>query len=834
MPEVTVEELAKAVGTPADKLLSQLNEAGVTVSSTTETVSDEQKELLLNHLKKSHGASKEKTGKKITLKRKSVEELKVGSRKSVRVEVRKKRTLTKTTALEEKARREEEERKRIEDERLQKEADAKAEQERVAREKEESAKKAELEKQKQAQKESQKESAKAEPKQETVKEAPAPIEEFVVEVKKEDIKEEAGNKEQLSRKAKKKAEKKKAKQGKLHVSRDASSRKKKSKYARSATSTGLEHGFEKPTAKSVHEVPIPESITVSALAQKMNVKAVEVIKEMMKMGAMATINQVIDQETASIVVEEMGHTPVLVKDSALEDMLHAVQDVSEHDAIARAPVVTIMGHVDHGKTSLLDYIRTTKVASSEAGGITQHIGAYHVSTDKGDITFLDTPGHEAFTAMRARGAQCTDIVVLIVAADDGVKPQTIEAVQHSKAAEVPIIVAVNKIDKPGVDPDRVKNELSQFEIVPEEWGGETIFAHISAKTGEGVDSLLDAISLQAEVLELKAVAEGQAKGIVVESRLDKGRGPVATVLIQQGQLEHGQIILAGTEYGRVRAMIGDDGQRKEKAGPSTPIEILGLSGTPNAGEEAIIVSSERKAREVALFRQGKYRAVKLARRHAAKLENIFERMGDGGIQTLNIVLKTDVQGSLEAITEALRKISTKEVTVDIIGSGVGGITESDVNLAIASEAIIVGFNVRADSSAKKLVEQEGIDLRYYSVIYDLIDQVKSALSGMLAPEYKENIVGLAQVREVFRSSKIGAIAGCMVIEGMLKRNLPIRVLRDNVVVYEGQLESLRRFKEDLNEVKKGMECGIGVKDYNDVKEGDQIEVFETVAVSRTL
>lgn len=826
MPEVTVIELAKAVGTPAEKLLTQLKEAGVVVDSTDQTVSEEQKELLLNYLKKTHGADQEKSGKKITLKRRSVGELKVSPRKSVRVEVRKKRTLVKTSALEEKQKQEEALKLAEEAEALRKETELKEIAEKKA--KEEEAKRLQEAKQKEANasEQTKTETKAAEPEQPKVVERPAEV--SASEQPSRDSK-------KLSRKAQKKAEKKKAKQGKLHVSKDHTGRHKKRGHSfnHTADSRRIEHGFEKPTAPVIHEVAIPESITVAELAKKMSVKVAEVIKTMMGMGAMATINQVIDQDTASIVVEEMGHTPKIVKDSTVEDISN-LQIVSDSEAVHRAPVVTIMGHVDHGKTSLLDYIRTTKVAGSEAGGITQHIGAYHVETDKGMITFLDTPGHEAFTAMRARGAQCTDLVVLIVAADDGVKPQTVEAVQHAKAAGVPIIVAVNKIDKPESDPDRVKNELSQYEIVPEDWGGDTMFVHISAKTGENIDNLLDGILLQSEFLELTAVDKGPAKGVVIESRLDKGRGPVATILVQQGQLNKGDIILAGTEYGRVRAMVGDDGKTHNVAGPSIPVEILGLSGTPSAGNDAIVVATERKAREVAMFRQGKYRAIKLARQQSAKLENIFERMSDGNVNTLNIVLKVDVQGSMEAISESLRKLSTNEVKVDIIGSGVGGITGSDVNLAIASEAIIVGFNVRADSSARKLVEQEGLDLRYYSVIYNLIDEVKSALSGMLAPEYKENIVGLAQVREVFRSSKIGSIAGCMVIEGSLKRNLPIRVLRDNVVIYEGQLESLRRFKEDANEVKKGMECGIGVKDYNDVNEGDQIEVYETIAVTRTL
>lgn len=615
-----------------------------------------------------------------------------------------------------------------------------------------------------------------------------------------------------------------------HVRRRKPHRKDKATAKEGASS--LEHGFAKPTAPIIKEVAIPETITVADLASKMSIKAAEVIKIMMKMGALVTINQVIDQETAAIVVEEMGHKPKLLSQNALEESL-IVEEVQGH-AEPRAPVVTIMGHVDHGKTSLLDYIRRTKVTSSEAGGITQHIGAYQVNTSKGIITFLDTPGHEAFTAMRARGAKCTDIVVLVVAADDGVMPQTAEAIQHARAAKVPIVVAVNKIDKPAADPERVKQELTKYEVVPEEWGGDVMFQNISAKTGQGVDDLLDRISLQAELLNLTAVCEAPARGVVIESRLDKGRGPVATILVQSGTLRKGDVLLAGTEYGKVRAMIDDHGHMVDIAKPSTPVEILGLSGTPSAGDESLVVADERKAREVALFRQGKYRDVKLARQQAAKLENIFSRMGEGKTSSLNVVLKADVQGSVEAIRDALIKLSTEEVKVNIIASGVGGITESDINLAIASSAIVVGFNVRADAGARKLVESEGVDLRYYSVIYTLIDEVKAALSGMLAPEYQEKIIGLAEVRSVFRSSKIGAIAGCMVVEGIIKRNSPIRVLRDNVVVYEGKLESLRRFKDDVSEVKNGFECGIGVKDYNDVKVGDQIEVYETVMVTRQL
>lgn len=597
--------------------------------------------------------------------------------------------------------------------------------------------------------------------------------------------------------------------------------------------SALQQGFTKPAQPVTRDVVIGETITVGELANKMAVKATEVIKTMMKMGAMATINQVIDQETAQLVAEEMGHKVVLRRENELEEAVLSDRDMNA-EAEPRAPVVTIMGHVDHGKTSLLDYIRKAKVAAGEAGGITQHIGAYHVHTPNGDITFLDTPGHAAFTSMRARGAQATDIVVLVVAADDGVMPQTIEAIQHAKAANVPLVVAVNKIDKPEADPDRVKTELSQHGVISEEWGGDTQFVNVSAKKGIGIDELLDAILLQAEVLELKAVKDGMASGVVIESYLDKGRGPVATVLVQSGTLNRGDIVLCGLEYGRVRAMRNEIGKEVKSAGPSIPVEILGLSGVPSAGDEMTVVRDEKKAREVALYRQGKFREVKLARQQKAKLENMFNSMTEGDVSELNIIVKADVQGSVEAICQALLELSTDEVKVKIVGSGVGGITETDATLAAASNAIIVGFNVRADASARKVVEAENLDLRYYSVIYDLINEIKAALSGMLQPEFKQEIIGLAEVRDVFRSPKFGAIAGCMVIEGVVKRHNPIRVLRDNVVIYEGELESLRRFKDDVTEVRNGMECGIGVKNYNDVRVGDQIEVFETVEVKRSI
>ncbi|PHM45181.1 GTP-binding protein LepA [Xenorhabdus mauleonii] len=599
------------------------------------------------------------------------------------------------------------------------------------------------------------------------------------------------------------------------------------------TST-LQQSFTKPVVAVNRDVVIGETITVAELANKMAVKGSQVIKTMMKMGAMVTINQVIDQETAQVVAEEMGHKVILRRENELEEALMSDRDTGETQAESRAPVVTIMGHVDHGKTSLLDYIRSTKVASGEAGGITQHIGAYHVKTEKGMITFLDTPGHAAFTSMRARGAQATDIVVLVVAADDGVMPQTIEAIQHAKAANVPVVVAVNKIDKPEADPDRVKNELSQYGVISEEWGGETQFINVSAKAGIGIDELLEAILLQAEVLELQAVRTGMANGVVIESFLDKGRGPVATILVQSGTLNKGDIVLCGFEYGRIRAMRNELGREVTSAGPSIPVEILGLSNVPSAGDEATVVRDEKKAREVALYRQGKFREVKLARQQKSKLENMFANMEEGKASELNIVLKTDVQGTCEAISDSLMKLSTDEVKVKIIGSGVGGITETDATLAAASNAIILGFNVRADASARRVIENESLDLRYYSVIYSLIDEIKQAMSGMLAPEFKQQIMGLAEVRDVFKSPKFGAIAGCMVTEGNIKRNNPIRVLRDNVVIYEGELESLRRFKDDVNEVRNGMECGIGVKNYNDVRVGDMIEVFEVIEVKRSI
>lgn len=606
----------------------------------------------------------------------------------------------------------------------------------------------------------------------------------------------------------------------------------KGKHAKKGAA--LQQAFTKPVQVAKADVIIGETITVAELANKMAVKATEIIKMMMKMGEMVTINQVLDQETAQLVAEELGHKVILRNENELEEAVLGDRDVNA-EKVTRAPVVTIMGHVDHGKTSLLDYIRKAKVAAGEAGGITQHIGAYHVEMDDGKmITFLDTPGHAAFTSMRARGAKATDIVVLVVAADDGVMPQTIEAIQHAKAAGAPLVVAVNKIDKPEANPDRVEQELLQHEVISEKFGGDVQFVPVSAKKGLGIDELLDAILLQSEVLELTAVKDGMASGVVIESYLDKGRGPVATILVQSGTLHKGDIVLCGFEYGRVRAMRDENGKEIDEAGPSIPVEVLGLSGVPAAGDEATVVRDEKKAREVALYRQGKFREVKLARQQKAKLENMFSNMTEGDVAELNVIVKADVQGSVEAIVQALHELSTDEVKVKVVGSGVGGITETDATLAAASNAIMVGFNVRADASARRVIESENIDLRYYSIIYELLNEIKAAMSGMLQPEFKQEIIGLAEVRDVFRHPKFGAIAGCMVTEGIVKRNNPIRVLRDNVVIFEGELESLRRFKDDVAEVRSNMECGIGVKNYNDVKVGDQIEVFEIVEVKRSI
>ncbi|WP_114785046.1 translation initiation factor IF-2 [Vibrio tetraodonis] len=896
MTQITVKALSDEIGTPVDRLLEQLADAGMAKASA-DQVSEEEKQKLLTHLKKEHGdTSGEAEPTRLTLQRKTRSTLSVnaggGKSKDVQIEVRKKRTYVKRSIIEDDANREAEEAAKREAEELAKrEAEEAAKREAVEKAKREAEEKAKREAD--AKREAE-EKAKRVQADKAKKDMNAKSAELTVQAKKEadDLKrrqeEEAQRKAEqeaakLVEEARKLAEenearwseeeqkKKELENSDYHVTtssyareaedaadrREEGGRRKKKKKAsgsnteeqsrnsrsprggkgrnkgKLAKPASMQQGFDKTATVAKADVVIGETIVVSELASKMSVKGTEVIKVMMKMGAMATINQVIDQETAQLVAEEMGHKVILRKENELEEAVLSDRD-SNAEAVPRAPVVTIMGHVDHGKTSTLDYIRKAHVASGEAGGITQHIGAYHVETDNGMITFLDTPGHAAFTAMRARGAQATDIVVLVVAADDGVMPQTIEAIQHAKAAGVPLIVAVNKIDKEDANPDNVKNELSQYDVIPEEWGGENMFVHISAKQGTNIEGLLETILLQSEVLELTAVEEGMASGVVVESRLDKGRGPVATVLVQSGTLNKGDILLCGQEYGRVRAMRDENGKEIFTAGPSIPVEIIGLSGVPASGDEATVVRDERKAREVANYRQGKFRDVKLARQQKAKLENMFSNMAAGEVAELNVVLKADVQGSVEAIADSLLKLSTDEVKVNIVGSGVGGITETDAVLAAASNAIILGFNVRADATARRAVETENLDLRYYSIIYQLIDEVKQAMGGMLAPEFKQEIIGLAEVRDVFKSPKLGAIAGCMVTEGLIKRNNPIRVLRDNVVIYEGELESLRRFKDDVQEVKSGYECGIGVKNYNDVRVGDQIEVFEIVEVKRTL
>jgi len=856
MSEVTVKQFAEVVGVPTDRLLAQLGEAGMEIQDENATITETQKTQLLDFLRESHGRHVPVTGaapKKITLKRKSHTELHTSvpaarppgargivrgvkpEKKTVIVEVRKKRTYVKRADLlaEEQERQEQEaaEQARIEAEEQQRIEAARREREEALRleeakrAEEESRLKAEEEQKRKVEEETRKAApAKAGPR------APAPAREEPRQ-KKPAEKERKGKgmagDEKISRYGR----------TQLHVAADKSGRRqKKSKSSRRVTITPTqEHGFARPTAPVIHEVDLPENIAVSDLAQKMSIKSAEVIKTLMKMGVMATINQLIDQDTATLVVEEMGHIARPVQENALEtELKQRIQEVAG-ERLPRPPVVTIMGHVDHGKTSLLDYIRRTQVAEGEAGGITQHIGAYHVETPKGVITFLDTPGHAAFTAMRARGAQVTDIVILVVAADDGVMPQTREAVQHARAAGVPLLVAVNKIDRPEADQERVKNELSALQVIPEDWGGDTMFAPVSAKTGVGVDELLDAILLQSEMLELTAVQDCPATGIVVESSLDKGRGAVATILVRNGVLHRGDLILTGQEWGRVRAMFDESGKQIDEAGPSMPALVLGLSAVPNAGDEVMVVSDERKARELAAQRQERSRDQRLARQQQARLEDVFSQVGEGRAASVNIVLKADVQGSAEALSEALSNIASeeREVNVKVVSSGVGGINESDVNLAVASNAIIIGFNVRADGSAKRLVEENNVDLKYYSVIYDAIDDVKNAVSGMLAPEVKEEIIGLAEVKEVFRSHKLGDIAGCIVVDGVVRRRAPIRVLRDNVVVFEGELESLRRFKDDVSDVRAGTECGIGVKNYT-VKVGDQIEVFERFEIARQL
>jgi translation initiation factor IF-2 len=839
MSQTTVKGFAEQIGVAPETLLRQLAAAGVTGKSQSDALTEEEKERLFHYLRASHAAAaagaEETLHTRITLKRKSTTQVTQASRtgtRTVHVEVRKKRTFVKRTELEAEAQA----------------ATAKAEPAAAApAPPPASAAPAPAEEQAPAAaaltSAAQAAQTAAPPPAPTAAEASAAVETAPAATPEAHAPGKVEKPKEKPRKEKEKErldkhEREEREREELHIAAGKKGKRRAKPLAGKkpvVTSITGQHGFEKPTAPIVREVVLPETITVAELAQKMSVKAAEVIKTLMQLGVMATINQVLDRDTAAIVVEEMGH---VVKQAAPESPEAMLEQMAEPlgPPEPRPPVVTVMGHVDHGKTSLLDYIRKTKVASGEAGGITQHIGAYHVKTPKGVVTFLDTPGHEAFTAMRARGAKVTDIVVLVVAADDGVKPQTIEAIHHARNAKVPIVVAVNKIDKPEAQPDRVRQELTQQGVIPEEWGGQEMFVNVSAKTGAGIDELLDAILLQAEVLELKAPRTGPAAGVVVEARLDKGRGPVATVLVQRGTLRKGDVVLAGREYGRVRAMTDENGRPVKEAGPSIPVEIQGLSGVPAAGDEVVVMESERKAREIALYRQGKFKDLQLAARaKATKLENVFEQMKEEGeTKTLNLIVKADVQGSVEALTAALEKLSTEEVKVKVIHGMVGGISESDVNLAVAANAIIIGFNVRADAAARRLIEAQGVDVHYYNVIYDAVEEVKAAISGLLKPQIKEQLLGLAEVRQVFRHPKVGAIAGCYVLEGVVRRNRPIRVLRDNVVIFEGELESLKRFKDDVTEVKAGLECGIAVKNYSDVKVGDQIEVYEKVEVARTL
>jgi translation initiation factor IF-2 len=851
MAEVTVSQFAEVLKVPVDRLLVQLDQAGIKVDGPEARISDDAKLELLTHLRRSHGSEAESDGapRKITLKRKTQSELKLasaqGRARTVNVEVRRTRNYIKRDVLEEQARAQQDEldsrkreaeeaaraateraeAERRERERLEAENRRRVEEEETRRRAQEDARRAaeqrarDDEARRTREREEHERGGERERPQAAEPAAPAPARERAPAPPASPV-----------------ADDKHTRYGRqeLHVTGDVSSRYKKKRRTKArplAAAADGRHGFEMPTAPVVREVGISETVTVAELAQKMAVKANEVIKALMNMGVMATINQPIDQDTAVLVVEEMGHTPKLLKENQIEADLQGEQ--AETDAEPRPPVVTVMGHVDHGKTSLLDYIRRTKVAAGEAGGITQHIGAYHVETPKGVITFLDTPGHAAFTAMRARGARATDVVVLVVAADDGVMPQTIEAIQHARAAGVPIVVAVNKIDKGDADVDRVRTELSKQEVISEEWGGQNIFVSVSARTGQGVDQLLESILLQAEVLELRAPRSGLASGVVIESSIEKGRGAVATVLVKKGTLHVGDPIIAGSEFGRVRAMFDENGKPVQEAPPSMPVVVLGLSSPPNAGDEILAAESERKAREVALYRQGKFRDVKLARQ-TTRSEDVFSQMGEAKAGVVSVLIKADVQGSSEALNEALGKLSTDEVQVKVIATGLGAITVSDVQLAAASRAHIIGFNVRADASARDAMKETGVEVRYYSIIYEAIDDVKQMMTGMLQPEIKEQIVGVAQVREVFRSSKFGVVAGCLVTEGFVRRNNPIRVLRDNVVIFEGALESLRRFKDDVGEVRAGTECGIGVKNYQDVRVNDQIECFARVEVARTL
>jgi translation initiation factor IF-2 len=840
MANVTVSQFADVLKVPVDKLLLQLDEAGITVSGSDDTISDDAKLELLTHLRRSHGqsgsAASDAAPRRITLSRKSQSQLRLsgaqGRSRTVNVEVRRKRTYIKRDVLEEQTQKEQEEldRQRLEaEERVEEE---KREQERIQAKKEETER---LEEEKRR----EQEKARIDAAEETRKVAEQAAATAAEEKARLDKTEQDARTRRVKEKTKPKPKPSETRYGRkeLHVAGDKSGRRRRKttvRRRRASISSDAQHGFEKPTVPVVREVAIPENIAVSELAQRMAIKGNEVVKVLFNLGAMVTINQIIDQDTALLVVEELGHIARPISASDVDEQLLAEEKEVSGEKVSRPPVVTIMGHVDHGKTSLLDFIRRTKVAEGEAGGITQHIGAYSVETDKGRITFLDTPGHAAFTAMRARGAQATDIVVLVVAADDGVMPQTVEAVLHAKSAGVPIVVAVNKIDLENADPERVRNELSQHEVIAEDWGGEQLFVNVSARTGEGVDALLDAILLQSEVMDLTAVEDSPAKGIVIESSLEKGRGAVATLLVQSGTLRQGDMIIAGEEYGRVRKMFDEAQNSIGSAGPSSPVVVLGLSKTPSAGDDFLVVKNERRAREAAEYRQVKARDAKLALQQASKLEDMFSQMQDASSSTISVIIKSDVHGSAEALRDSLTKLSNDEVKVKVLSSGVGGITETDATLAATSNAVIIGFNVRADAAARAAIKESGVDVRYYSIIYEAIDDVKAALSGLLSPEIREQIVGVAEVKEVFSSPKFGDIAGCIVTEGLVKRSNPIRVLRENVVIYEGELESLRRFKDDVNEVRSGTECGIGVKNYSDVRVGDQIECFERIEVARTL
>ena len=854
MAQINVTQFAKELGLPIELLIEQLQTAGVKKKLADDTVlTEKDKTQLLDYLRQSHGAREAKN--KITLTRKQTTEIKksdsTGKARTIQVEVRKKRVLVKRDAVveappvaaasaapagpvpvvdaEQMAKREAEAKKQAELIALQSE-EVQEKQSRLRKKKADAAPDAEAP------------AAVAAPVAPAV--APAPVAAPLAEGTLHKPQPKPGEKPKADKKAKKTVKEvvwrdESVKRRSIKTRGDMGGgmgwRTRKDRHAKhDGDEPAGDHAFAAPLEPIIREVSVPETITVAALAQKMSVKAAEVIKVMMKLGTMVTINQVVDQDTAMIVVEEMGHKPVRAK---LDDPDAYLAEAPEHEELKlepRAPVVTVMGHVDHGKTSLLDHIRRTRVASGEAGGITQHIGAYHVETPRGMITFLDTPGHEAFTAMRARGAKVTDLVILVVAADDGVMPQTIEAIHHAKAAKVPMVVALNKIDRPEANPERIKQDLAGQEVVPEEWGGDTMFVPVSAKTGEGIDKLLESVLLQAEVLELKAAKDAPAKGIVIEARLDKGRGPVATVLVQSGTLKRGDVVLAGAVFGRVRAMLDETGKAVDSAGPSIPVEIQGMSDVPAAGSDVLVLGDERKAREIALFRQGKFRDVKLALQQSSKSENLFEQVGEAGKKTLSIIIKSDVQGSYEAMAHALPKISTDEVKVNIVHCGVGGITESDVNLALASKAVIIGFNTRADAMARKLAESAGVDIRYYNIIYEALDDVKAALSGMLTPEKKESVLGMVEVRQVFKISKVGTVAGCMVLDGLVRRSAKVRVLRDNVVIHDGELDSLKRFKDDAREVKAGFDCGLSVKNFGDLKVGDQLEVYEVVEVARTL